>query len=72
MLACDRLQREALVYWTGGDFMPGPLAPISQDACAGCAFQGSLRLNMLGGGWRAMALYADTAGRELRDYLCHD
>jgi len=65
ILACDRVGHSAIARFDGRDFQWEARMQRDSLACHGCAFQGSLRLNLLASGWRGAYFAAVTTAREL-------
>lgn len=69
MTPCDRVRPVPEGRWTGGEFRVDGLSRVPTSECRGCAFSGSLTLNVLGNGPRGLAFVGEAMLREAAGVL---
>ncbi len=64
MTPCDRVRPVPSVQWAGGDLDIRGVGRVPTEECRGCAFSGSLRLNVLGNGLRGLLFAGEAVAYE--------
>lgn len=65
MTPCDRVRPVPSIRWTGGEFRTDGVGRVPVSECRGCAFSGSLRLNVLGNGFRGLLFAGEAMAYEV-------
>ncbi len=64
MTPCDRVRPVPEAVWQGGEFRVDGLSRVPVSECRGCAFSGSLRLNVLGNPVRGVVFAGEAMAYE--------